>query len=829
MTNLLLKGAICAALLGVSVACTDGYSPYKPSSPDKGSISLKANVDKSLINGRSSRAEYTEIAPEDLSVRVTSEDGSLQQEFDKLEDLTADNEFPIGQYTVEVFYGSEEDEGYESPQFYGSQVITVNENQTTEVNISAELQNAILDVDYTDDFKNYMTFWDAEAQSVGHDPIDIPENEDRPVYTLEGTTTVSVSFTKPNGVSGKMQVASFNAVAKHYYHIVVGLNGGAGSASLTVSLDDTLAEEDIELDISDEVLNAPAPVISADGFDAAEPIVFVTGMPADEYAKVNVVAGAPLKSLRLTTTGTSLLSSDKGWPAEIDLLNASASERATLESLGFKAFGVFGKPDKLAALDFTGVLSHIDYIAGDDNRTTFNLIAVDSFGKESDPFTFSFEVQEFKMEITAGQAYMGYESVSIDFTMNAGDVNDVKVYVKIPQTGAFNEAKGVNITSLSRSAETSYRATFPVSECETFYVKLILNLLNPLESTEFKIDRVPLVIKNGDVNAFSCHAYIPVTIGSKDTDAALLASLMSNAKVYLSTDGTNFTAATTEVHADSKMLDVTGLAPNTTYTAKIRNGELPLDGAADFSFTTEAASQIPNGNLDAQVTETAKGTNWEQYQFEGWGTNNAMTTSQGGDFAYVRISGTIPTDGKAGNGVLLRTCGWGSGNTATGSSGTSGKCKYTDAGLLHLGSERSSRPSGYGSTGPVSTDELTCGIDFASRPASISFWYKYFPKNPADKGYAEVWIKDDKGNKFITASMNLDAVSEYTQKTFTFNYPLDSYTKAAKLYVKFLSSYSEEYINRTDDNFSGPGFVGNLGKGTFMGSQLYIDEVTLNY
>lgn len=37
-----------------------------------------------------------------------------------------------------------------------------------------------------------------------------------------------------------------------------------------------------------------------------------------------------------------------------------------------------------------------------------------------------------------------------------------------------------------------------------------------------------------------------------------------------------------------------------------------------------------------------------------------------------------------------------------------------------------------------------------------------------------------------------------------------------------------EYLKRTNDNFSGPGRA-NLSRGTYMGSQLYIDDIELIY
>ena len=55
------------------------------------------------------------------------------------------------------------------------------------------------------------------------------------------------------------------------------------------------------------------------------------------------------------------------------------------------------------------------------------------------------------------------------------------------------------------------------------------------------------------------------------------------------------------------------------------------------AFTTEAALQIPNSNMEAAVTNS--GTNTKNNIFVSpWGTNNAMTTSQGADVAYCKTA-----------------------------------------------------------------------------------------------------------------------------------------------------------------------------------------------
>ena len=845
MTNLLLKGAVFATLLGVSVACSDGYTPYKPTSPNKGSMTLKVDLDKSLVNGRDSRAEYSDVTTDDLSLSLSANEGDFEESWDNLSDFPEEKEIPVGEYTVEVSYGDPEEEGFEAPYFYGSQTIQIAENEMTEVNITASLQKAMLSIEYSDEFKDYMTSWKAEAIGAGGTVTVVEADEERPVYVQEGSVSVNVEFTKPNGKGGKLEVASFVAKPRRVYHVKVGLDEGYGDAALAVTIDESLAEETILIDISDEILAAPAPEVKAANFDDSQPFVFIPGFVDGVEAKVNIMARGGLKSVNIHTTGTSLL--DQQWPENVELMSADASVKAKLDELGLETRGVYNNPDKLAVLDFGGVLDHIIYMSNGDNLTMFTITAKDRYGKVSDPFTVTFDAQRPVLELLSGSAYVGGEEVTVDFNFNAGNVDALKFEYYNNALGIWSTADAT-ITSLHNNPNVDYRATLTIYGESDLKVRATAGRTT---SNELDIERTPQVVAKGDVNAFAKKAYIPVTIGDKDNDAALVAKLMAGAQVYVLREGlTNYTQVKTTPMADKFVLEVTGLRAATNYTAKIRNGATDLSDVAEFKFTTESTDDIENGNLGEAPDPMDSQSHWQLFDFDGgWGTNNHMTTSQGGNYGYTRISGTIPSsDATDGYAFLLRTCGWGSGNTAFGNTGLSGLCKYTDPGLLHLGANRYSRPDGYGdndnvveysyrailvnvnatsSPGPVTTDDLDCGISFKSRPSTLNFQYKYFPKNPNDRGYVEIWVKDAAGNIISKQTDLLIPTSDYTSKKLTLTYPVDA-AKAQKLYIKFLSSYNMDFIKLSNDNFSGPG-AANTTNGTYMGSQLYLDEISLGY
>ncbi|MDE6160361.1 MAG: DUF4493 domain-containing protein, partial [Muribaculaceae bacterium] len=733
-----MKQSLILGLVGTAAllaGCNDDRLPGAWTS-STGGIAPTVSVDASVSTASRALHQADAIEASDLSLRLVSADGTVDRTWDKVADFDPKEEFAVGDYTMYAYYGDGKSEGFDQPYYQGSTSLSVRENRTTPVEIKAGLANTMVSVAYTDAFKSYMADWSAELNSSdGAATVVYAKDETRPAYLAAGTVTLKVNFTKPNGISATALAATINARARHHYNVTVDVNdGGVGDAVLTVTYDDGTEEVEVEIDLSDKIISAAAPEITSVGFVSGDVINHVEHSAAEQQLKANIVARGGLASVVLATESASLRG--QGWPAEIDLMTADAATQATLTSLGLEVKGLFKNPDKMAVVDFSNVLSHLAITASDVKESTFTLTVTDRYTKQSEPVGFTVSLIKLELSLTGhGAMIYGADNVDLQVAYNGTNAEKDLTFQAKNARGSWDK---LAVNSITETAEGRYTANVAIPAADknmTFRAVCATGLVS--EEMEVPVGGIKLVAP--DANVFATYAMVEVS-----------GDIADDMTFEYSADGGNSyaNAGTAPRAAKSRVATaaykVSGLPAGSTVLLRAKTSEHTSN---PIEIQTEAAAQLPNGNVDAETTIDGNGRHWENYVFAGgWGTNNAMTTSQGSDYGYCRISGTKPTDdAHAGKAVAIRTNGWGSGNTAW--TGVSGRCKYIDAGLYHLGATRTTRPSGYSDiSGSFDTDDLECGIAFASRPSALSFYYKYNAKNDADHGEALIRVVDENGN-----------------------------------------------------------------------------------
>lgn len=803
-------GLACVALLS---GCGDDFTPG--GAANTGSIMPLLNLDAKPVSSQSESRSGETVTADDLMIRLSSADGTYSKEWTSVAEFPTDQQFKVGDYHFEAFYGNIEDEGFEKPYYYGDQDIKVTDGGTTKVALTASLANTMVSVSYTEAFTKYMTAYSAELHSDGGAYIYYGGGETRPAYLRPGTVSLNVTVTKPNGKTATLQAAKFTGKPRHHHHVTVDLNNGeVGDVVMVITFDDNTDEQPVEIDLSDKVFNAPAPEITTEGFNGDQGLTFAPGMSPSDNVAVSVIARGGIASMMMTTKSATLVS--QGWPEEVDLAAAPENLRSRMEALGIVAKGLWKNPDQMAVVNLNKVLANMNYVDGADNTSTITFVVTDRYNKTSEPVTLTISVEPLELSVSnPGALYSGASELEFDLGYNGADVEkQVSVEVK-NERGTWSVVPMLSVAPISRSGE-KYRVKVSVP-ADDRAVELRAKC-GKLETPSIVVERkeVDYTVAAADENVFATYAY--VTLNGADA---------ASASLLVSTDGIKYNAAGTEV-AGTGLLKVSGLNPATSYFVRAAvNGTQ----CKPCEFTTEASAQLPNGDLETWYRVAGKSKNW-WIDYPGadenavWGTMNKLTTSQGGSSgasgaAYSAFSGTRPVDSAVkGKGAVISTVGWGDANTAwlgqIGSGLRGGKCEHLTVGELYLGTYNAQNEAPDYS-----------GLDFASRPSSMSFYYKYAVRNAADWGVAEIHVLAADGTEIASGSRQLSAVNDYTPVSIDLNYAVGA-KKAALIKVMFKSSGNSDCQSVSNANLSSPP-SGNLSDGRYTGSELYIDEIVLNY
>lgn len=803
-----------ALLLALGSSCSDDYNPGGGST---GKINPQLDLDVNAITSRSTAEgrDAAAVSVNDLKLRLTSADGSFSKEWNSISEFDNNELFKVGSYTLEAIYGDKADEGFEKPYYYATTLLTVKENKVTPVTLTAELSNTMLTIVPTEAFRSYFTDYSFQAHAEGGAYIDYAASETRPAYLRDGKVTVTASVTKPNGLSATLEAAVFVAEPKHHYTVTVDVNNGqAGDAQLVITYDDMLTQEDVYIDLSDDILSAPAPIVTAQGFDASTPIAIVEGLASDAAPSFFINAEGKIGAVTLATQSATLI--EQGWPAEIDLAAASPAQQATLKSLGLNVRGLFGNIDQMASVDFTNVLPHMKYIEGGNNANVFTLTVKDKYSKVSEPVSFTVNVEPIVVTLSEDTApEIGSSKMSVNLYFNGTDVaNNVKIQYKNDR-GTWSDVTITKVTTVSPNNYLVDIDGIPAADTSV----TLRAVAGSKASENVTIKKGGFTIAAADNDVFATRARFVPTFGNDD-----IASEASSIKYEVTEDGTNYTALTHTLQADGSAW-VSGLPAGKTVTVRATIGTTK----AKAEITTEAATQLPNSGMEEWYRQDGQSKYW-WIDYPGttkdnavWGTMNELTTSVGGSgtnafnrsgASYCAFSGTqYSTDKHAGTySAYIATVGWGNNAAA----GNINGCKNLTVGELYLGHYNSSTQS-------ASYDGLT----FASRPASLSFYYKYSARNSADYGYARIEVIDASGKVIASGEANLHAADAFTQISIPLTYAASS-QKAKLIKVVFKSSNNPDCQSITDDNLSKPSF-GNTTDGRYTGSEMWVDDIKLNY
>ncbi|MBD5385032.1 DUF4493 domain-containing protein [bacterium] len=860
----IFREALLLSLAALALGSCSEDNPWA-NGRGKGGIDLKlsasADVQDALPMVRSGAPELNAPDVADFGIRLTNLDTDEARTWQSLADFNAEDGFDVGSYTLTAFYGNVNECGFDKPCFIGETTVNVLEGRESSAEVTAQLANVMMSVDYTDSFRNYFRDYSVTAHTDGHANVVYGKNETRAGFLTPGDVTLQVSLTNPSGKSVTLTPAQFPAQARHHYHVTFDVNADpTGNAVLKVEFDDNLTQEDVRFSLSDELYNADAPVVHAEGFTSGQTVEALSGNPSATPLKFETICKSGIQKAVLKiaqVSGTTQF--NPSFDPELDLIQADEATQYQLEQNGIKVRGLFKNPDQMGVVDVTDLSRHLP-----EGTFELTLTVTDAVGRNNEtPVVLNLSTLPINLVVTGGSAVYEYPGsvVTVNPTVDAtvlvtyNGLNPAESisFKNLCRTGIYKDCDLVEVkesTATRGFPDKSYIFSIKVCDVETSPLPMEL-YFNGEKRAEFTLDIIePQYSLVAD--PFATYARFKV----ETANAADIPTITNGLTLYKNGTAVDKSLVTTD--PEKGMLTMDGLEPDTDYTIGYSLTTRPngLPEEQTLKIHTEAAAQIPNSDFSqtsttinmenvmsgGEYTGTVFGSPKYHYYSNivretpnGWCTLNEKTcwTGSTNKNTWFCVPSTYIENGVA----VIKSVGYNHNGTTPSLDKTTARYynpnapTFSDgnkcAGELFLGT--------YSFNG---TESRKDGIRFDSRPSSLSFDYSYSPLN-SEKGRVEVKILDESGRTMVIASRDLPEST--STKTLTITLP--EYTgfgvKAASIQLKFISSTasvpaisvpSGDALNEHPSNgLKNNQLPDNSYKAVAIGSVLKISNIELNY
>lgn len=821
-----------AALLFASCSDENGLDS---GATGKLNISLKPDYSLTSSVGEDSRATQSQ-APEinlaDVTIHIVKDDGSVDKEFPYSE-LEANSTLPTGAYTLEAYYGSENDEGFEKPYFYGAAEFHIYDSETSNPEVLISLSNSMVSVTYSEAFKNYFSAYTTTLQSEAGVPVTFSQIENRPAYLKPGEIAITINATKTTGTQISLQPASIKAKAKTYYNVTFDVNGGnVGDATLSITFDDATTLEPIEIDLSDALVKAPAPVLTAKGFESGVSFDVKEGDVLGEAVQIVGIAESGIAEVTLGIQSAYLQA--KGWPSSIELVGASEDEKTLLRDMGFEIAGLWSNVDKMFVIKFNKVISALK-AEGADPSHAFTVQVKDKYSKVAEsPLTLAFNTNPVSLSFVAAETlYQGAKTLALTVNYTGDNLaNNVKFYA-INSAGGEQQCAIQSVATVTEGEQYTVVIAIPATTNDLKLWADYNGIFTTPQVTVPNTYKYTLSVDEG--NVWSREATITVS------DAAALGG-----KLYL--NGAEYTNYTTE----GANITIKGLAKTTQYTVRLADSEGFISTLV--SFTTEDERAVPNGDFE-NLTQTISVSGMNQgaqynvwpadYQNKetfviseptGWGSINSITCNKNAnnlnswfivpstyntnlswsayrDFGRTTETPSVYSGLKAqsgSNAMVVRNVGWDANGTSPSNSGGAFNTTYYCENIPTVAN--------------ASAGQLYLETSFGVRPITLTGYYKYklcdAKLDETEKAKVTVTVYDSSNAVVGVGSVELGAQANYTQ----FNVPV-TYSvlkKANKIKIMITSS------NRAEGSVKVSDHLGEREASKY-GAILTVDNLSFSY
>ena len=300
-----------------------------------------------------------------------------------------------GSYKLVGWFGSDTIlPAFDRPYYYGETKITLKEGDVLDtivpVKVAAAKEAITFDESFGYDYDDYFV----DIKTVG-DSLHFLKNEKREGYFKPGKLRMRFGL-KPKGSDIYYQFypeAIAHVKAKEFYKMTLKAQTKNGALSgIAIETDSSTIDIPVEVDLPPYFLPKKAPVVTftADDMDAGN---ILTTEGVSKKAIVMITSAAGLTELKIKTTSDTLLA--RGWPAEFDLMKATAEQKSLLKANGLDWSEDIDKNDTIRAavwVNFNHVIKLLNTAPGQTSISTFEILSKDRLNQNGNDCKFSVKI-----------------------------------------------------------------------------------------------------------------------------------------------------------------------------------------------------------------------------------------------------------------------------------------------------------------------------------------------------------------------------------------------------------------------------------------------------
>ena len=300
-----------------------------------------------------------------------------------------------GSYKLVGWFGSDTIlPAFDRPYYYGETKITLKEGDVLDTIVPVKVAAAKVAITFDESFGYDYDDYFVDIKTVG-DSLHFLKNEKREGYFKPGKLRMSFGL-KPKGSDIYYQFypeAIAHVKAKEFYKMTLKAQTKNGALSgIAIETDSSTIDIPVEVDLPPYFLPKKAPVVTftADDMDAGN---ILTTEGVSKKAIVMITSAAGLTELKIKTTSDTLLA--RGWPAEFDLMKATAEQKSLLKANGLDWSEDIDKNDTIRAavwVNFNHVIKLLNTAPGQTSISTFEILSKDRLNQNGNDCKFSVKI-----------------------------------------------------------------------------------------------------------------------------------------------------------------------------------------------------------------------------------------------------------------------------------------------------------------------------------------------------------------------------------------------------------------------------------------------------